>query len=489
MFISFLKKLPHSKGFTLIEVLFSIMILGILLSTVLLSLSGQLTHVTDSNSRLQAASIAEEGLEAARSIRDTNWSSLAAGAHGLTFSGGNWTFTSASDTTNGFTRTITVTDASAHERNVDVTVAWTPPGSATQQTYTLSTRLADWRNLPADSGPGGTLEGDWHAPQSLPGGSLLDFGVGFRGIGLTVSSGTLYMAGFGTISQSYELVLVDVSNPANPVKHGSINTSVGINKVAVNAARTYAFVANANTTNQMQVISVANIDKPTLVKSFGIVGNNNKGRTLVLVGNTLYLGTEGPAPAEFNVVDVSTPTNPVLRGSVSIGNDINEMAVNGHYAYVVDDFDSRELSIIDITTSTSPIVVANVDLPGNNNGESVFYDPVTKRVYVGRQLSTVDGEGEVYVIDAQDPRYPVILGSLDMAANVDTVYAEGNLMFVGSQEEQEFRAYDVSNLPAITYYGGIDLGDNEIPTGNFYRDNVFYISVFERYALRIITSS
>jgi prepilin-type N-terminal cleavage/methylation domain-containing protein len=482
-----LKKKKFFGGFTLIEVLFAIMLLGIMLSSILLSLSGQYAHIAQSNTRLQAASLAEEGLEAARSIRDVSWNALSVGMHGLAFSGSGWTFSSTSDTLNGFTRTVTVSDATTHERNVDVTVKWIPPGEHAQQTYALSTRLADWRNLPPDSGePGGTLTGDWHDPTIDP--NLIDFGAGFRGIALDLASSTLYMAGYGTLSQSYELVILDISNPLNPVKRGSINTGVGINKVAVNASRTYAYVANANKTYQMQIINVSNIDRPTLVKNFGISGNNNTGRSIALSGNTIYLGTEGPAPYEFNVIDISSPTNPVLKGQLSIGNDINSIKIGGNYAYVVDDIDSSELSIINVTTSTQPALVTDVDLPGSNNGESVFYDATTQHVIVGRQVSAVDGEGEVYVLDVHDPRNPVVLGSMDTAANVNTVYTEGNLLFVLSQEEEEFRVYDISNLPIVTYYGGVDIGDNEIPTDIRYQNNVFYISVFEEYALRIVTA-
>ena len=100
----------------------------------------------------------------------------------------------------------------------------------------------------------------------------------------------------------------------------------------------------------------------------------------------------------------------------------------------------------------------------------------------------MDGEQEVYVLDVHNPANPVILGSMDTAANVDTEYTEGNLLFVLSEEEQEFRVYDISNLPTITYYGGVDLGDNEIPTDIRYQNNVFYISVFEEFALRIVTA-
>ena len=345
------KKKRFLGGFTIIEVLFAILLLGIMLSSILLSLSGQYSHIAQANSQMQAASRAEEGLEAARSIRDGSWDALSTGVHGLSFSTGGWTFSNTSDTSNGFTRTVTVSDATTHERNVDVSVSWIPAGEKQAKTYTLSTRLTDWRNLPpGTTPPGGDLSGDWQNPVLDPNPNLIDFGVGFRGIALDIASSTLYMAGYGTQTQAYEVVIIDISNPTSPVKRGAISTGVGINKIVVNASRTYAYVANADKTNQMQIINVSNIDRPTLVKSFGISGNNNTGRSIAMSGNTIYLGTEGPAPQEFNVIDVSSPTNPVLKGSLAVGNDINAIKVYGHYAYIVSDYDSREFDIIDVTT-------------------------------------------------------------------------------------------------------------------------------------------
>ncbi|MCW1891719.1 MAG: prepilin-type N-terminal cleavage/methylation domain-containing protein [Candidatus Uhrbacteria bacterium] len=472
------------RGFTLVEVLFSIVLLGVMLSTVLLSLSGQLTHVASSDSEMRAISLAEEGLEAVRSIRDTNWSALTPGTHGLAFTASGWSLSSASDTQDGLSRTVTITDISPTERKVSVDVAWTTK-AGTPRLYELSTMLADWRNLPADDA-GGTLEGDWHNPEIA--GNMLDFGMGFRGIAVDVASTTLYLAGHGSVTAAYELWAVDVSNPNNPFKRGSINTGSGINEVAVDPVRKYAFVANANTSGQLQVINVANPNALSLTKTYGISGNTQKGRSIDLVGNLVYLGTEGPATAEFYVIDVTTVTSPKVKSSAKIGNDINDVMVFGNYAYLATDVDDREVAIVDVSNPSAATVVSLLDLPGGNNTEGLYVDHATGYLYVGRQLSTAPGEPEVVVVDVSNPANPQIIGSLDYDVSVDSVYAEGNLMFVLALGEEEFKAYDVSHLPALTYYGGIDFGVDDVPTDVYYQNNIFYISVFQQYALRIITA-
>jgi prepilin-type N-terminal cleavage/methylation domain-containing protein len=472
------------RGFTLVEVLFSIVLLGVMLSTVLLSLSGQLTHVASSSAEMRAISLAEEGLEATRSIRDTDWSALTAGSHGLVFGESGWSLSETPEIEDGLTRTVTVTDLSATERKVTVDVTWTPPGRS-PRLYSLSTILADWRNLPEED-LGGDLEGDWHDPIIV--GNLLDFGNGFRGIAVEVASTTLYLAGHGSVTAAYELWTVDVTDPMDPIKLDAINTGFGVNEVAVDSIRKYAFVASANPSGQMQIIDVSDVNNLRLKKTYGLSGNTQKGRSLDLVGNYVYFGSEGPATKEFYVIDASSITTPSIKSSVAIGNDINDVMVNGGYAYLATDVDDREVAIVDVSDPLDAHVESLVDLPGVNNAEGLFVDPTTGYLYVGRQVSTVPGDMEVAILDVANPLDPQVLGSLDYEVNVDSVYAEGNLLFVLSLGEEEFKAYDISNLPAVVYYGGVDFGVDDVPTDIYYQDNVFYISVFQRYALRIITA-
>ena len=470
------------KAFSLVEVLFAVVLLGAAISTILVSLSGQLSHVSSSNKDLQASSIASEGIDAARAIRDANWANLSDGVHGLTYANGGWSFTGASDVQNGFTRTVTVSDVTTNQRKVTVSVAW--KGTAGEpRTYGFSTVLANWRNL--DTAPaGGTLVGDWHDPVFV--GNMLDFGTGFRGLSAQLEVNFLYIAGFGTISAANELVVVDVTNPLVPFFRGSINTGTGFNKLYVDTTRHLVFAANASKGNQLQVIDVSNPDSLKLKKQYGISGNTQTGRSIYGVGNTVYLGTEGPATNEFYVLDVTNATSPVVKGQLSVGNDINAIEVVGNYAYIGSDVDGREAGIINVTNPENPTVSSWIDTPGANHTECVYYDETDQRLYIGRQLSTDTGTPEIVILDVSNPTNPRIIGQMEYDFDINTIYAEGNLMFITA--DGKFKAYNVSSLPAITFYGEIDFGVGDVPTDIVYNNNVFYITIFQRYALRIISA-
>lgn len=96
--------------------------------------------------RARAAMFAEEGLEAARSIKNTNYANLTLGVHGLSYTNNTWSFTGTSDTSGIFTREVFVTAVDANRRNVTVTVSWQQTPSRIGN-VSLSTRFTNWKTI------------------------------------------------------------------------------------------------------------------------------------------------------------------------------------------------------------------------------------------------------------------------------------------------------------------------------------------------------
>lgn len=86
--------------------------------------------------------LAEEGLEAARNIRDENYVNLTDGTYGLSISNNKWAFTGTQDTTGAYTRRLTISTIDDSTKQVVCTVIW--PGG---KQVSLSTYLTDWRRL------------------------------------------------------------------------------------------------------------------------------------------------------------------------------------------------------------------------------------------------------------------------------------------------------------------------------------------------------
>jgi len=97
--------------------------------------------------RTMATFLAEEGIEASRSIRDNNWGNLAAGEHGLAISGGNWIFSGTQDDISNQlkegSRKITVENIDSKRKKITSQVTWKLT-EARSQAVNLITYLTNW---------------------------------------------------------------------------------------------------------------------------------------------------------------------------------------------------------------------------------------------------------------------------------------------------------------------------------------------------------
>lgn len=94
--------------------------------------------------RARAAYLAEEGIEAVRNMRDEAFTNVVDGTHGLAIFGNQWVFSGSSDTTDIFTRVITVSPVDAKRKQVTATITWqeTPQRNGS---VALTTYLTNWR--------------------------------------------------------------------------------------------------------------------------------------------------------------------------------------------------------------------------------------------------------------------------------------------------------------------------------------------------------
>lgn len=136
--------MESKRGYVLIEVLVGI---GIFV----LSISGALYWMLDSieirrlaEERALAHSLAVEGIEATKTIRDSSNGFLNTGNHGLLLSGGVWTFSGTSDATGQFTRVVIVTAAGSGRYDLISRITW-PFSAQRNEAVEIRTRVAFWR--------------------------------------------------------------------------------------------------------------------------------------------------------------------------------------------------------------------------------------------------------------------------------------------------------------------------------------------------------
>ncbi|MBI5306343.1 hypothetical protein HZB04_02050, partial [Candidatus Wolfebacteria bacterium] len=143
----------NNKGQSLFEVLIAlgIFIMGVASTGFLVMDSA--SGFRKGAERTQAVSLAQEGLEASRSIRDGDFDNLTAGYHGIAKSGNNFIFQGASDITGPFTRTILVSDIDADTKKIESSVVWQFLANR-QDSVVLTEYFTDWNQT---QGQGGDL--------------------------------------------------------------------------------------------------------------------------------------------------------------------------------------------------------------------------------------------------------------------------------------------------------------------------------------------
>jgi len=146
----FMRALDY-RGFSIVEVLLASTVFALLATAIIGAVIFGRESMASAGARSRALHIAEEGLEAARNIRDNNFADLIDGNHGLSVAGNQWLFSGTSDAVSPFTRQVAISTPSANRKRVVSTVTWQQTPSRTG-TVALTTYLANWR---ASAGGGG----------------------------------------------------------------------------------------------------------------------------------------------------------------------------------------------------------------------------------------------------------------------------------------------------------------------------------------------
>lgn len=134
----------HIKsGFSLVEVMLSIAVFTLIIT----GLAGVYLYGEESTmlagNRAKATMLAEEGLEAARNIRDPQFSNLIDGTFGLSTTTNQYNLTGSSDTDGFFTRTVNVSTVDTKRKDLSATVTWQQNSQRTGS-VTLVSRLTNW---------------------------------------------------------------------------------------------------------------------------------------------------------------------------------------------------------------------------------------------------------------------------------------------------------------------------------------------------------
>ncbi|NCN25499.1 hypothetical protein GW935_02445 [Candidatus Falkowbacteria bacterium] len=170
-------------------------------------------------------------------------------------------------------------------------------------------------------------------------------------------------------SGSREFYLIDVSNPTAPTLTNSLE--LGATGYEVVISGNYAYVASGNNNQELQVVNIAG--GASNIVGFRDISGNTDVRTITMSGNNMLLG----AGSNLYVVDVVIPTAPQLKGQVSLGGTVNDIALttanNGTTVFTAQSNTAAEFRTVDITIPSAPTIIGTVNVSGSDVMAGVAY--------------------------------------------------------------------------------------------------------------------
>lgn len=423
--------LTSNKGFVLVEVILTSALFALVSAGLFGAFYYGLESVKASGQRTRSVSLAEEGLEAVRSIRDAGFTNLADGSYGLTNDGTKWTLVPGSDAKGEFTRQIQIQTIDTHTKYITSLVLWNQsrqrPGA-----FGLVTYLTDWLETPV-----------WTNPQS---GTCLNISGGQDAQKIAVSGNYAFSV---TNSSGYSLVAVDVSSRANIHQVGAIGIQNNPTNIAINGSK--AYVTTKSNTAELQIVDITNPASMGSPQSVDLSGNSDA-NGVAISGTTAFV-TRDAGFEEFHAVNSSSPYT--QKSVLELTYNAKEIYINGNYAYIASADNSQELKVVNISNPSSPTLAGGYDEP------SVITDGITVTGY-GHYVFLGKSDGKVQIFDISTPTSPQKVGQYDAVQQVNdlAVDASRNLVFaVTSTGSKELQIIDVTNPSQPALRGYYDASD------------------------------
>jgi hypothetical protein len=209
---------------------------------------------------------------------------------------------------------------------------------------------------------------------------------------------------------------------------------------------------------------------PSLESSFDLTlansgANAANGLSLALSGNYIYLGRASSAGTELFSLDVSNTTSPTLCATCKreLGGDVNDIVINGNYAYLASTNNSQELQTITVSSPTllSTASLTAFDLTAGNSGNATA-DAIALALSGNNMYMIRNGGNEFLKFDISTPSTPTLTGTGAGITGIPTgIVIVGNYAFVTSDDNAA--EVQVMNLTTLARDAVLNLNSGNDP--------------------------
>lgn len=343
----------NRSGFLLVDILLGVAIFAIIIGSLTSGLAFSHREVIGSGDRIRAVYVAEEALEAVRSIRDQDFASLADGTHGLAVENGLWALSGTGYTTEaGYETAVTLQTTATDRVGVTANTSW-DFGVNRSGSLVLYSEVVNWRKIVAS--------GDWSTVSAD--GSYEDAGTPL--FNQAIVSGDYLFVTSETSDGGDGLYVFDISNTASPTRvAGSYTLADPAYGLALKDNYLFVAVGASTEINIYDITTPSSLSAGDIVATINVDGTGNV-RGLELDGDTLYVtsaaGAGAVSLASYDVADLGGITQLDTLDELE---NYNDLAIVDDFIYIATGKDTAELRIVD---ATSPSFLEYATLSGSYN--------------------------------------------------------------------------------------------------------------------------
>jgi len=477
------------KGQSLIELILAIGLTAILIPALTLGFVAAREGKPQQKQRLEAIMLLKEAQEATRSVREKGWSQVANnGTYHPVITSGTWSFAANSESINGFTRSIVVSDTyrdsngnivlngtlDPSTKKVIITIFWTLPYSSsvtstsyiarfTNSSYTetsesqfnpgtkTGTVVTNVSGGEVTLGAGGG--GDWCNPNL----SITAVDLPKNGVANAVAAieGKAF-AGTGDNASGISYASVNISNSDPPA--GSVEATFDGYKTndGIFGETNYAYLATDTNSKEVAIVDLTSIVSGKYSESgyFNAPGNGNANS--VYVSNNIGYMTDGAGHLYTFDLSSKSGSRPQL-GSIDLAGVGNKVVVSGSYAFVAE-AGSTQLEIIQVSSDGRTLnIVGHASLAGAG-AKSLFVNSSATRAYFATAISSTQREFFIVDISTKTGSRPTV-GSFEadgMNPRGVTVVTGNKALIVGTGGE-EYQVINILNETNPVQCGGLNI--------------------------------
>lgn len=287
----------------------------------------------------------------------------------------------------------------------------------------------------------------------------VDIGYANRSTGMEVRNSIIYLSADSSTLSLPDIYIIDNTSHSNPIILSSLNTGPGVSAIAVSGP--YLYLANTSSNSQLQIVDIHDRSNPYVISQLRLPlpsasSSPSRSSSIFYKNGYVYLGTNKWDGNEFNIIDVTNPTNPILVGGYDTNTLVNDIYVNGSIAYLATS-DIYQMRILDVLDKYNPSLLGTFSPSGWEVQQGNVINVFENNLILGRTVGGVNriNNHEIFIFSTSSLQYPI--SSRDIPTGVyGSIIRSNNIFLLTHNIGKEFQVWN-NNLTTRLFESSLGL--------------------------------